>query len=390
MPLGAPDFFQLDSQLSSIEKGVRSAARSFVEKEVNPIISDCYIKGEFPLDLIPKIAAKGFLGPTLPKKYGGMELNHVAYGLMLHELEAGDSGIRSFVSVQGALCMYPIYRYGTEDQKLRWLPKMAKGELVGCFGLTEPNAGSDPGRMSTTATRKGDSWEITGRKMWITNGSIADLAVVWAKDSSSGEILGFVVEKGMKGFSAPEIEGKLSLRASRTSELVLDKVQVPDSNRLPEAKGLSGPLSCLNQARFGIAWGTLGLATDCYLEALKYSKERVQFDKPIAQFQLTQKKLVELHSDISLAQIMMLRFGRMKEEGVLKHPHVSMAKMFCCELGLRAARIARSILGGSGILADFHCMRHSQNMESVFTYEGTHEVHTLILGREITDLDGFG
>ncbi|MBC8514387.1 acyl-CoA dehydrogenase family protein [bacterium] len=384
-----PDFLNLEERYTPIEKGVRKAARAFVQKEIEPIIADAFLKGEFPTSIIPKVASLGFLGPTLPKKYGGMDLGDIAYGLMLQELEAGDSGIRSFVSVQGALCMYPIFRYGSEEQRMRWLPQMAKGELIGCFGLTEPDAGSDPGGMSTTAKPTEKGWEISGRKMWITNGTLADLAVVWAKHSETDEVLGFVLEKGMEGFSAPEMEGKLSLRASVTSELVMDKVQVPDANRLPTAQGLGAPLSCLTQARFGIAWGTLGLAIDCYREALQYTKEREQFGRPIAGFQLTQAKLVQLLCDITGAQGMLYHMGKAKEAGTLTHQQVSMAKRVCCELGIRAAREARSMLGGSGILADFHCQRHSMNMESVITYEGTHEVHTLILGREITGLNAF-
>lgn len=382
------DFLGLDSELTKAERGIRAAVRGFVDKEILPIIGEAFLAGEFPRDLIPKIAAQGFLGPTLPKEYGGLGLGDVAYGLMLQELERGDSGIRSFVSVQGALCMYPIFRYGSEEQRRRWLPPMAKGERIGCFGLTEPDAGSDPGGLRTTARRHGDGWELTGRKMWITNGSIADVAVVWAKDEE-GSVLGFLLEKGMPGYSAPEIEGKLSLRASVTSELVLDKVAVPEANRLPEAAGLGAPLSCLSQARYGIAWGALGAAMGCFEEALAYTKEREQFGKPLAGFQLTQAKLAWMLTELVKGQLLCLRLGRLKEQGELEHTQVSLGKRNNVKFALACAREARAMLGGSGILADFSSMRHAMNLESVFTYEGAHEVQTLILGRELTGLDAF-
>ncbi|MCH7493962.1 acyl-CoA dehydrogenase family protein, partial [bacterium] len=382
------DFFGLDSELTKAERGIRAAVRGFVEREITPIIGKAFLDGEFPMQLVPKLAAQGFLGPTFPKEYGGVGMGDVAYGLMLQELERGDSGIRSFVSVQGALCMYPIYRYGSEEQKRHWLPLMAKGERIGCFGLTEPDAGSDPGRLSTTAKRHPQGWEVTGRKMWITNGSIADVAVVWAKDEE-GVLGGFLLERGMPGFSAPDIEGKLSLRASVTSELVMDKVVVPEGNRLPLAKGLGAPLSCLTQARYGISWGAVGAAMGCFQEALDYTKARVQFGKPIAGFQLTQAKFAWMQTELVKAQLLCLRLGRLKEKGELEYSQVSLAKRNNVKFALECAREARAMLGGSGILVDFSCMRHAMNLESVYTYEGTHEVQTLILGREITGLDAF-
>lgn len=388
MPPPIDDFYGLDDQLTDQERRLRGAVRAFVQKEIEPIIGEAYLAGEFPVDLIPKIAAMGMLGPTLPKEFGGVGLGDVAYGLMLQELERGDSGIRSFVSVQGALCMYPIFRYGSDEQRARWLPSMAKGETIGCFGLTEPDAGSDPGSMRTTATRDGDGWVVTGRKTWITNGTLSDISVVWAKDED-GVVRGFVLEKGMPGFEAREISGKLSLRASATSELLMDKVPVPEANRLPGADGLGAPLSCLTQARYGISWGALGAAMGCMEEALSYTKDRVQFGKSLASFQLTQAKFAWMLTEIVKGQLLCLRLGRLKEGGEMTHEQVSLAKRNNVRFALECAREARAMLGGSGILADFTCMRHAQNLESVYTYEGAHEVQTLILGRAVTGLDAF-
>lgn len=388
MPVSSPDFYKLDSLLSDEEKLVRGAVRRFVKSRIEPVIGERFEEGRFPTELIPALAELGVLGANLPEEYGCAGMNNVSYGLVMQELEAGDSGIRSFASVQGALCMYPIFQFGTDAQKRRWLPDMASGKVIGCFGLTEPNFGSNPSGMTTRAKRVGDGWLISGTKAWITNGSIADIAIVWAK-TEDDVVRGFIVEKGRKGFSARDTKHKLSLRASITSELALEDCLVPEENILPGVSGLKGPLSCLTQARYGIAWGALGAAMSCYETALEYSTQRVQFDRPIAGFQLTQKKLVEMVTEITKAQLLCLRLGRMKDEGSYEPVHVSMAKMNNVAMALECARTARSVLGANGITAEYPVMRHMCNLESVYTYEGTHEVHTLIIGGHITGLQAF-
>ncbi len=388
MSLAGVDFFKLDSMLSDEEKLIRQSVRTFVQERVNPIIADCFEEGRFPFELIPEMASLGLLGATLPEKYGCAAVNGVSYGLIAQELEAGDSGIRSFVSVQSSLCMYPIFQFGSEEHRLKWLPPMAAGKKIGCFGLTEPNAGSNPSGMKTRAARVKDGWLLNGSKAWITNGTVADLAVVWAKDPE-GVIRGFIVEKGTPGFKTPEVKHKLSLRASVTSELVFEDCLIPEENVLPGSGGLKSPLMCLTQARYGIAWGAVGAATSCFQTAVDYSKQRVQFDRPIAGFQLTQRKLVEMFTEISKAQLLCLRLGRMKDNGEMEPVHVSMAKMNNVAMAMDCARTARSILGANGITGDYPIMRHMCNLESVYTYEGTHEVHTLALGKHITGLDAF-
>lgn len=384
------DFFNLESQLSDEEKMMRDSVRQFVNERIKPIIADCYEEGRFPLDLIPEFAKLGLLGSNLPEKYGCAGINNVAYGLVTQELEAGDSGIRSFVSVQSSLCMYPIYAFGSEEQRMKYLPGMAKGEIIGCFGLTEPNSGSDPGSMKTRAKRVKDGWLLNGSKTWITNGTIADIAIVWAKvEDENDKIRGFIVPKGTPGFTAPELKHKLSLRASVTSELFFQDCLIPEENLLPGSGGLKSPLMCLTQARYGIAWGAIGAALDCYQTALEYAKNRVQFNRPLASFQLTQKKLVEMFTEISKAQLLCLRLGRMKDAGEIEPVHVSMAKMNNVKMALECARTARGILGGNGIMGEYGVMRHLCNLETVFTYEGTHEVHTLAIGRHLTGLSAF-
>lgn len=380
------DFLLTDRLFSDEERAIRDATRQLVDEQVLPVISDHFVAGTFPTELIPVFGEMGLLGASL-EGYGCAGLGAVAYGLTMQELERGDSGIRSFVSVQGSLCMYPIWRYGTEEQKQRWLPGMAKGELIGCFGLTEADQGSDPGGMKTYAKRRGDDWVIHGEKMWITSGSIADVAIVWAQTDEG--IRGFLLEKGMKGFTAQDIPHKWSLRASVTSELLFDEVVVPESNRLPDAKGLGGPLSCLNQARYGIAWGGVGAAMAVYECALKYAKERVQFGRPIAGFQLVQNKLVKMVSDITRGQLFSIQLGRLKEDGLAQAHHVSLAKRDNIRMALEAARDARDILGGAGICHDYPIGRHMMNLESVFTYEGTHDIHTMIIGQAITGEKAF-
>ena len=381
------DYFNSESLLSEEEIMIRNSVRDFVSEEIIPIIEKHYREGTFPYKLIPKIAELGLLGANLPQKYGCAELNNVAYGLVMQELERGDSGIRSFVSVQSALVMYPIFTFGSEEQKDYWLPLLCKGEKIGCFGLTEPDFGSNPSGMITKAEIKDDGYILNGAKMWITNGTIADVAVVWAK--LDGVVHGFLVEKGTKGFTAPEMKGKHSLRASITSELILEEVFVPEKNRLPHTKGLKSALMCLNQARYGIAWGVVGSMLACYESALNYAKSRIQFDKPIAAFQITQVKLVYMVTEITKAQLLNIQLGRMKDKGTLKHTHVSLAKRNNCEKALDIARIAREILGANGILDEYPVMRHSANLESVKTYEGTHEMHTLIIGEDITGIQAF-
>lgn len=382
------DFLGLESELSAEEKLAMQSVRKFVEAEVAPIIADCFEEGRFPMGLIPKLAELGVLGANLPEEYGCAGMNNVAYGLVMQELEAGDSGIRSFASVQGALCMYPIFAFGSEEQKRKYLPEMAAGKVIGCFGLTEPNFGSNPAGMITRAERSRDGWVLNGSKAWITNGSIADIAIVWAK-TDGDEIRGFIVEKDRKGFGTRETHHKLSLRASITSELMFQDCLIPEENVLPGSKGLKSPLMCLTQARYGISWGATGAAMSCFDAALKYSKERVQFGRPIGGFQLTQKKLAEMATEITKAQLLALQLGRMKDAGRMKPVHVSMAKMNNVAMALECARTARGILGANGITGDYPIMRHMANLESVYTYEGTNEVHTLVLGQHFTGISAF-
>lgn len=382
------DFFKMDTLLSDEEKLARQSIREFVDERVRPIIGKCYEEGRFPSELIPDLAKLGVFGANLPEKYGCAGVNNVIYGLITQELEAGDSGVRSFVSVQGALCMYPIYEFGSEEQRMKWLPPMAAGEVIGCFGLTEANSGSDPGSMKTTAKRVKDGWLLNGSKAWITNGTLAHLAIVWAK-TEDGTIRGFLVEKGTPGYTAPEVKHKLSLRASVTSELFFQDCLIPEENILPGSKGLKSPLMTLTQARYGIAWGGVGAARDCYQTALDYSKQRMQFDRPLAGFQLTQKKLAEMITEITKGQLLALQLGRLKDAGLMDPVQVSMAKMNNVAMALECARTARGILGANGITTDYSVMRHMCNLESVYTYEGTHEVHMLSIGRQVTGLNAF-
>lgn len=381
------DYFETDSLLSGEERMIRDTVREFVSNEIIPVIEKHNREASFPFEIIPKMSALGLFGTTLPKEYDCAGLNNVSYGLVMQELERGDSSIRSFVSVQSALVMYPIFTFGSEEQKDYWLPKLAKGEKIGCFGLTEPDYGSNPSGMVTKAEKVQDGYILNGAKMWITNGTIADVAVVWAK--LDGIIKGFLVEKGFKGFTAPEMKGKHSLRASVTSELIFDNVFVPENNLLPKTGGLKNPLMCLNQARYGIAWGVVGAMMACYDAALNYAKSRVQFNKPIAAYQLTQEKLVYILTEITKAQLLNIQLGRMKDKGTLKHTQVSLAKRNNCEKALETAHIAREILGANGILDEYPVMRHAANLESVKTYEGTHEMHTLIIGENITGYSAF-
>ena len=381
------DYYGVDSQLNDEETLVRNTVREFVEDNVLPVIEKHNREGTFPHQLVKQMAGLGLFGATLPARYGCAELNNVAYGLMMQELERGDSGVRSFASVQSALVMYPIYTFGSEQQKDCWLPKLAKGEKIGCFGLTEPDYGSNPGGMITRAEKKGDGFLINGAKMWITNGTIADIAVVWAK--LEGEIKGFLVEKGTKGFEAPEMHGKHSLRASVTSELVFQDCFIPEANLLPKSGGLKSPLMCLSQARYGIAWGALGAAMACYDAALRYSFSRVQFDKPIASFQMTQEKLVYMLTEITKGQLLCLQLARLKDQNKATFAQISLAKRNNVYHALEIARMAREILGANGILDEYPVMRHAANLESVKTYEGTHEMHTLIIGEDITGIGAF-
>jgi glutaryl-CoA dehydrogenase len=388
MPKTKPvDYYNIESLLSPEEILVRDTVREFVDDNVLPIIEKCCREGKFPLELVPKMAELGMFGPTLPQKYGGSDLNNVAYGLMTQELERGDSGVRSFASVQSGLVMYPIYAYGNEEQKMKWLPQLASGKKIGCFGLTEPDFGSNPGGMITKAEATSSGYVLNGAKMWITNGTIADVAVVWAK--LNGVVRGFLVEKGMKGFTAPEMKGKHSLRASVTSELVFDNCEIPKENLLPNVEGLKGPLGCLTQARYGIAWGGIGAAMAAYECALDYSKSRIQFGKPIASFQMTQEKLVYMVTEITKMQLLCLQLGRMKDNKTMRFQQVSFAKRNNIHHALEICRIARSILGANGILDEYPVMRHMANLESVITYEGTHEMHTLIVGHDITGIEAF-
>jgi glutaryl-CoA dehydrogenase len=381
------DYFNLDSLLEEDEILVRQTVRGFVDGEVLPVIEKHNRAGTFPMDLVGPMADLGMFGATLPASYGCAEMNNVAYGLVMQELERGDSGIRSFASVQSALVMYPIFTYGSQRQKDEWLPRLAAGKKIGCFGLTEPDYGSNPGGMITRAEETADGYLLNGAKMWITNGTIADVAVVWAK--LNGEVNGFLVEKGTKGFTAPEMKGKHSLRASVTSELIFDNVFVPAANRLPGGAGLKLPLSCLSQARYGIAWGAVGAAMACYDAALSYAKSRIQFGKPIASFQLTQARLVHMVTEITKAQLLCLQLGRLKDTGKARFQQISMAKRNNVFHALEIAREARGILGANGILEEYPVMRHAANLESVITYEGTHEMHTLIVGEDITGIPAY-
>jgi len=381
------DYYHVDELLSEDELMVRKTVRDYVDQKVVPIIEKHYEEGTFPLHLVPQMAELGFFGSTLPARYGCAEMNNVAYGIVMQELERGDSGIRSFASVQSALVMYPIFTFGSQRQKDYWLPKLAAGRAIGCFGLTEPDYGSNPGGLISRAERRDGGYVLNGAKMWITNGSIADVAVVWAK--LDGEIKGFLVEKGTKGFSAPEMKGKHSLRASVTSELVFQDCLIPEENILPESGGLKSPLKCLSQARYGIAWGVVGSSMACYDVALQYAKSRIQFDKPIASFQLTQEKLVHMITEITKAQLLCLQLGRLKDQGKDKFTQISLAKRNNVHEALGIARMAREILGANGILNEYPVMRHAANLESVKTYEGTHEMHTLIVGEDITGIAAF-
>ncbi len=387
MPFKGVDFYRIDDLLSDEERLVRDTVRRFVDERVLPIIDKHFEEATFPQQLIPEMAEIGLFGGNLPEEYGCANMNNVAYGLVMQELERGDSGLRSFVSVQGALVMYPIFTFGSEEQKRRWLPLLAKGEKIGCFGLTEPDHGSDPGGMETRARRKDKGWVLNGTKRWITNGTISDVAIVWAK--AGDEIKGFIVETNTPGFQAPEIKNKLSLRASVTSDLILDDVFVPDANLLPQSGGLKSPLMCLNQARYGIAWGGIGAAMACYDCAVEYTKGRIQFDRPIAQFQLVQEKLAEMLTEITKGQLLAWRLGRLKDEGKLHFAQTSMAKRNNVRVGLNASRLARDLMGANGITLEYPVFRHMCNLESVYTYEGTDHIHTLILGEYITGLPAY-
>ncbi len=380
------DFLQFDSLLSQEEIMIRDTVRDFVDEQVLPVIAEHYEKAKFPMQLVTQMGELGLLGSNL-SGYGAAGVNNVAYGLMMQELERGDSGVRSFASVQGSLVMYPIFTFGDEEQRKKWLPELAAGRLIGCFGLTEADSGSDPGSMKTRATADGDQYILNGSKMWITNGTIADLAVVWAK--LDGEVHGFVVEKGTPGYGAPEIENKLSLRASVTSELVFEDCRIPKENLLPNSSGLKCALMCLNQARYGIGWGGIGAAMACYEEARNYAAERIQFDQPIASFQFTQEKLAVMLTEITKMQFYTLQLARLKDQDKAKHYQISMAKRNNIYWALEIARMAREILGASGIVNEYQSMRHMANLESVKTYEGTHEIHTLILGEHITGIPSF-
>jgi glutaryl-CoA dehydrogenase len=387
------DFFNIDSLLSEEERAVRASVRAFVDEHVLPVIGACYVEGRFPREIIPKMAELGVYGANLPEEYGCAGLNNVAYGLIMQELERGDSGVRSFASVQGALAMYPIYAFGSEEQRRALLPKMAAGEIIGCFGLTEPDYGSNPSGMITMARQQNDgTWLLNGAKMWITNGSTANIAVVWAKtngDANDSSIRGFVVPTNSKGFKAKDQKGKLSLRASDTSELVFQDVCLPADAVLPKSGGLKSPLMCLTQARYGISWGALGAAMACFEEALSYSKQRVMFDRPIGGFQIQQERLADMLTEIVKGQLVSLHLGRMKDAGTFTPQQVSLAKRNNVSMATDVAREARRLLGANGILAEYSAMRHMENLESVYTYEGTHDVHSLVLGQAVTGLNAF-
>ena len=383
-----PDYYLLDDLLSDEQKLIRDTAREWVKKEVSPIIEEHYEKATFPMHLLSGLGEIGAFGPYIPVEYGGAGLDHISYGIIMQELERCDSGLRSTASVQSSLVMYPIWKYGSEEQKLRFLPKLATGEMMGCFGLTEPDFGSNPGGMLSNFKEDGDHVILNGAKLWISNAPFAHIAVVWAKDES-GRIHGLIVERGMEGFSTPEMHGKLSLRASSTGELIFENVRVPKSNILPNRSGLGAPLSCLDSARFGIAWGALGAAMDCYDQAVRYSKERIQFGVPIGSFQLVQKKLAEMLTEITKAQLLTFRLGQLRNEGKATTGQISMAKRNNVEIALDIAREARQIHGGMGITSEYSMMRHMANLESVLTYEGTHDIHLLITGMDITGIPSF-
>jgi glutaryl-CoA dehydrogenase len=383
------DHYNVDDLLTDEQKMIRQSVRDYVKSTLSPVIEDCAQNNTMPNDLMKQLGELGCLGPTVPTQYGGMGLDYMSYGIMMQELERCDSGIRSAASVQGSLVMFPINKFGSEEQKMKYLPKLAAGDMVGCFGLTEPDHGSNPAGMITNIKDGGDHYILNGAKMWITNSPLADIAVVWAKDEA-GDIRGVIVERGMEGFTTPKIEGKWSLRASHTGELVFDNVKVPKENMLPEAKGLKAPLSCLTSARFGIAWGALGVALDCYDSALRYTTQREQFGKPIAGFQLQQKKLAEMITEITKGQLLCWKMGKMMENWTKQTPaQVSMAKRNSCEVALNVAREARQMHGGMGITDEYSIMRHMMNMESVVTYEGTHDIHLLITGMAVTGINAF-
>jgi glutaryl-CoA dehydrogenase len=383
-----PDYYLVDELLTDEHKLIRDSVRAYVKKEISPIIEEYAQKAQFPKQIIKGLGDLGCFGPFVPQEYGGPGLDYISYGIMMQELERGDSGVRSTASVQGSLVMFPIYKFGSEAQKHKYLPKLATGELMGCFGLTEPNFGSNPAGMLSNYKDAGDHVILNGSKMWISNAPFADIAVVWAKDEQ-GEIHGMVVERGMEGFSTPETHGKWSLRASATGELVFDNVKVPKENIFPGVKGLKGPLTCLSSARYGIAWGALGCAMDCYDTALRYAKQRVQFGRPIAGFQLTQKKLAEMITEITKSQLLNWRLGMLRNEDRATPSQISMAKRNSCDIALKVSREARQILGGMGITGEFSIMRHMMNLESVVTYEGTHDIHLLITGMDVTGLNAF-
>jgi glutaryl-CoA dehydrogenase len=383
-----PDYYLMDELLTEEQKLIRKSVRDWVKAEISPVIESYAQNAEFPKHLIKGLGEIGAFGPTIPTKYGGAGLDYISYGIIMQEIERGDSGIRSAASVQGSLVMYPIYAFGSEEQRLKYLPKLATGEMMGCFGLTEPNHGSDPAGMTTNIKKNGDNFILNGAKMWISNAPFANIAVVWAKDEE-GIIRGVIVERGMEGFTTPETHNKWSLRASATGELVFDNVKIPKENILPNVKGLKGPLSCLNQARFGIAWGALGAAMDCYDTALRYTKEREQFGKPIAAFQLQQKKLAEMITEITKGQLLAWRLGILKNEDRATPAQISMAKRNSVETALKIAREARQMLGGMGITGEYPIMRHMMNLESVITYEGTHDIHLLITGMDVTGENAF-
>jgi len=384
----SPDYYEIDELFSEEHLLVRQATRDWVKREVSPIIEDYAQRAEFPQHIVKGLAEVGAFGPYIPEEYGGAGLDQISYGLMMQEIERGDSGIRSTCSVQSSLVMYPIYKYGNEEQRMKYLPKLASGEYLGCFGLTEPDFGSNPGGMITNFKDMGDYYLLNGAKMWISNAPFADIAVVWAK-SEEGRIHGLIVERGMEGFTTPETHNKWSLRASATGELVFDNVKVPKANLLPNKSGLGAPLGCLDSARYGIAWGALGAAMDCYDTALRYAKERVQFDRPIGGFQLQQKKLAEMITEITKAQLLTWRLGVLRNEGRATSAQISMAKRNNVDMALKIAREARQMLGGMGITGEYPIMRHMMNLESVVTYEGTHDIHLLITGMDVTGLNAF-
>lgn len=384
----SPDYYNIDDLLTEEHKLIRQAARDWVKRDVSPIIEEAAQKAQFPKSIIKGLAEIGAFGPYIPEEYGGAGLDQISYGLIMQEIERGDSGVRSTASVQSSLVMFPIFAYGTEEQKQKFLPKLASGEMMGAFGLTEPDHGSNPGGMVTNYKDKGDHFLLNGAKMWISNAPFADVAVVWAKNEE-GRIHGLLVERGMEGFTTPETHNKWSLRASATGELIFDNVKIPKENVLPGKSGLGAPLSCLDSARYGIAWGTIGAAMDCYDTALRYAKEREQFGKPIAGFQLQQKKLAEMLTEITKAQLLALRLGQLKNEGKASSAQISMAKRNNVEIALKIAREARQVLGGMGITGDYSIMRHMMNLESVVTYEGTHDIHLLITGLDITGISAF-